>query len=651
MSERPELDALLEAIVASLGGRRREGQERMAHAVADALEDEGHLLVQAGTGTGKSIGYLAPAMAWAVEGGHRVVVSTATLALQRQIVTKDAPLVAEQVAEATGQAPIVKVLKGWSNYACMRKVYSGEVDADALISSAEAKYGATATGEEVVRAREWAKASETGDRDDLVPGVDGRVWAQISTSKPECIGDKCPHAKECFARSAREEAAGADIVVTNHALLTIQATGTPVLPEAEAYIVDEAHELADRATAQLTATMSAGDLRALARLLRKERIVASEIEDWADSLEDILDALPEERLEDIPAGLHDVLVALRGSLQEAADDVSQLKGDSEKEAASKNAARSRLRDLIDVIDQLLSDGIAEGSLVPWISRSNQDRSYLSVAPLDVAAALADGLFCEMPAVLTSATLALGDSFDHAARQVGFSLPSQGPWTGLDVGSPFDPSKQGILYVASDLPEPGRGPMAEKTRMRMLDLIEASRGGALCLFTSWAAAQDAAEEARAALDFPILVQGEENLPQLIEEFRADEEACLFGTRSLWQGVDVPGLTNRLVIIDRIPFPPPSDPLIEARSIAARKARLSDFAVVSMPAAALLLAQGAGRLLRADTDRGVVALLDSRITSRRYGSYMRAAMPAFWYTEDFEVASAALGRLAEAAFKDA
>lgn len=646
-TEEMRLDNLLDSIVAALGGRRRDGQVRMAHAVAEALENEEHLLVQAGTGTGKSIGYLAPAMSWAVTEGRRVVISTATLALQRQIMTKDAPLVAAEVAKATGQTPIIKVLKGWNNYACMRKVLSAEVDEDVLISAAEAQYGATATGEEVMRAREWAKASETGDKDDLVPGVEARVWAQISTSKPECIGDKCPHITECFPKLAREEAAHADIVVTNHALLAIQATGTPVLPEADAYIVDEAHELADRATSQLTATLSSGELRGLVRLLRREKITATDIEDAADVLDDALDVMPEGRIEELSPLLHDTLLLLRGYLQKAADSISQLKGHTEQEAAAKNTARSRVRDLTDVIDKLLSDGIAEGTLVPWIAHSTQDRTYLCVAPLDVAPALAHGLFADTAAILTSATLTPGDTFDHIARQVGFAVEDQGPWSGLDVGSPFNPAEQAILYVAADLPAPSKSGIGEDVLDRMLALIEASRGGALCLFTSWTAAEYAADQARRRLDVPVLVQGEENLPRLIEEFRDDPHSCLFGTRSLWQGVDVPGMANRLVIIDRIPFPRPNEPLIEARSLAARKAKMSDFAVVSMPAAALMLAQGAGRLLRSDTDRGMVAILDSRLATRSYGSYLLSSLPSFWSTGDASIALAALTRLAATA----
>ncbi len=643
MARADKLDALMEAIVEEMGGHPRQGQIEMVHAVAEALETDGHLIVQAGTGTGKSIGYLAPAMAWAVTGGKRVVVSTATLALQRQIVTKDGPLVAAKVGEAFGTEPVVKVLKGWTNYVCLRKAMGGYPEDDALLSRAEGAYGATATGEEVVRAREWALGSHTGDRDDLEPGVDNRVWRQLSVSKPECIGDRCPHVKECFARIAREEAFAADIVVTNHAVLAIHASGIPILQEVDAIVVDEAHDLASRATSQLTASLSEGEVRGLVRTLRREGIACGRLEDAGEGLGGLLGMIEPGWLEPpLPARLHDLLVMLRGELQTAADSVNELKGSSEEEAASKSVARARVRTMVDTVDMLLSDKVHDGRLVASVSRGTGEMSYLSVAPLDVAGSLAGGLFGEKPAVLTSATLSVGGRFDHTARQVGFAFDEMGPWKGIDVASPFDAGSQGILYVASDLPSPTQ-PISRQALERIAELVEASRGGALCLFTSWNAAEQAAGHVAERVETPVLFQGDGHVPQLVEEFRRDPAASLFGTRTLWQGVDVPGMTNRLVIIDRIPFPVPDDPLVKARSAAATRRRQSAFMTVSVPEAALGLAQAAGRLLRATTDRGVVAILDSRLVTKRYGAQLLSALPPFWTTEDRDVACGALRRL--------
>ena len=271
------VEEILDSVVEDLGGSRREGQVQMIELVSEALDSDGHLLVQAGTGTGKSIGYLAPAMEWSMASGERVIVSTATLALQRQIVLHDAPRVARAVTSVLGKTPRVGLLKGWNNYVCLRKATGGYPEEDALISRAAGEYGATATGEEVTRLREWAMSTDTGDRDDLVPGVSERAWRQVSVTKPECIGTKCPLRDSCFPLLARGAAEESDIVVTNHSMLGIQSAGTPVLPEASAFIVDEAHDLVDRVTSQLTSSISAPEVAGLARLLRREKILATDL--------------------------------------------------------------------------------------------------------------------------------------------------------------------------------------------------------------------------------------------------------------------------------------------------------------------------------------------------------------------------------------
>lgn len=645
MPKAEDMDSVLNAVVEEMGGSRREEQATMVHRVRQALDDAEHILVQAGTGTGKSLGYLIPAMIWALEEEATVIVSTATLALQRQITEYDAPRVAEYLGTIYPKKPVVRVLKGWNNYVCLRKAMGGYPEEDTLMSRAEGEYGLTARGEDVVRARRWAMNTDTGDRDDLIPGVDGRVWAQLSISKPECIGERCPMMSSCFPRMARKEAIEADIIVTNHAMLALQATGTPVLPEAQAYIIDEAHELVDRVTNQLTATISPYILRSLIRLVRREKIDYGDLETSSDTLGDILADLPEGRLTGMPVELYDALVTLRGACQKVGDDIAHMRAGDDEKAAAKKVGMARIAEVIRTIDTCLSAQEVESKLVMWIGKNDEGSAFLAVAPLDVSGTLATALFEDTPVVLTSATLALGGNFEHIARQVGFSLPSQGRWQGLNLPNPFTPKKQAICYIASDLPEPNQEGYSDMAFEYMLRLIQASGGGALGLFTSRKAAHRAADYIRDKVDFPVLLQGEGHLPGLISQYKEDESSCLFGTRSLWQGVDIPGHTNRLVIIDRIPFPRPNEPITEARSCEAEKKGESGFFTVSLPAAALLLAQGAGRLLRSHEDKGVLAILDPRLHTKSYGPYLRGVLPDFWTTNDLDNVCSALERLSK------
>ena len=640
------VNQILDSVVEDLGGVRRDGQVQMVELVMDALKESGHLLVQAGTGTGKSIGYLVPAMSWSVDTGDRVIISTATLALQRQIVRQDAPRVARAVTAISGKTPRVALLKGWNNYVCLRKAAGGYPEEDALMSRAAGEYGATATGEEVTRLREWSMSTDTGDRDDLVPGVSERAWRQVSLSKPECIGNKCPLRDSCFPLLARASAEDADIVVTNHSMLGIESARTPVLPEAGAFIVDEAHDLVDRVTSQLTSSISAPEVAGLARLLRREKILATGLESAGEAIGTALDKLDDGRITTMPDALSDALLTLLGELQQANADVADLPGKNEADAAAKSVARGRVQGLAEVVERLLSDARMSGKLVTWVQRDFDDRPSLHVAPLDVSNSLADELFEGKPAVLTSATLALGGSFEHVASDVGFTYPSQGPWDGVDVGSPFDHAKQGILYVADKLPTPGRDGYGEEQLQEIVELIQASGGGALGLFTSRRGAERAAEYVRERVETPVLVQGEDQLPTLVGEFAGNDEASLFGTISLWQGVDVPGRTCRLVIIDRIPFPRPDEPLSQARTQAVGAAGGNGFMQVAASHAALLMAQGAGRLVRRHDDRGVVAVLDPRLRKARYAGFLLSSLPPMWRTTDGGLVRDALRRLRDA-----
>ena len=650
----------LDEAVRRLRGAPRPGQVEMAARVADALETRTHLLVQAGTGTGKSLGYLVPVMVRAVDAGERAVVSTATLALQRQILTRDAPLAADAVEVVTGSRPGVALLKGWQNYVCRHRLEGGYPDDEgALFSAGEAttagrigEAGRRSVGEQVVRLREWAADTTTGDRDDLVPGVSDRAWAQVSVSRAECLGPSCPLREECFPELARAAAAEADVVVTNHAMLGIAAAGNPgVLPEHRVLVVDEAHELVERVRSQSTVSLSAAAvMRVAATARRGASVLVTELESAGRRLQLSLADLPDGRLRDGPPPvLHEALVVLDAAARQVLADVREAAKAGRKGADAGGAggvalARTAVSDLVGAIERMTSDSVREHRDVAWVERPRMgtEPPRLTLAPVDVAASVADSLLGDRAAVLTSATLALGGGFEPMARALGLTLAA-GQWDGADVGTPFDYARQGILYTPTHLPRPGRG-ISEAVLDEILALTEASGGGMLGLFSSRRAAEEAAGVLRGATALTVYAQGDDQLPTLVEAFAAEEDSCLVGTLSLWQGVDVPGRACRLVIIDRIPFPRPDDPVAQARSEAVAAGGGNGFMSVSAAHAALLLAQGAGRLIRRSEDRGVVAVLDPRLRTARYGAFLARSMPPLWPTRDRDVVLGALGRLA-------
>lgn len=603
----------------------------MADAVEKALSGGEPLLAQAGTGTGKSLAYLAGALTAAAEAGTRTVISTATLALQRQILVKDAPVVADAAEHVCGARPSVAVLKGWSNYLCRHKISGGypDDDEDTLFSTPRSDLET-----QVARLREWAETTETGERDDLDPGVSDRAWRQVSISKLECLGTKCPFSSECFPMLARARANEADVIVTNHALLGIAAFGSPgALPEFDALIVDEAHDIVPRATSAATVELSAPAVERAARATRRIAPIAAEaLETAASQLRDALDSLDEGRLIEIPGVISAAAITLASAVREA---LTALRGEDDGARASLKGA---LTELVEICDRALSDSVVARRDVAWIGIDRNDIPRLVLAPLDVSQGIRDHLLNERAVVATSATLSLGGRFDAAARALGLS-----DFTAEDFGSPFDYSAQGIVYAAAHLPKPTRDGIADDALAELVDLIDASSGGALCLFSSRRGAEAAAKYVAARVSLPVYCQGEDTMSRLIERFRDDPASCLFGTLSLWQGVDVPGEACRLVTIDRIPFPRPDDPMVQARTEVAERAGRSGFMDVSLQHAALMIAQGAGRLIRTTSDRGVVAILDSRVVHARYGRFILDSMPGFWRTTNPELARAALRRL--------
>jgi ATP-dependent DNA helicase DinG len=702
-SELPDVPTLLAAAVAGISGAERPGQVKMAEAVAQAMDGGEHLAVQAGTGTGKSLAYLVPAARHATAVDATVVVSTATIALQRQLIDRDLPRLAEALKPLLGRAPTFAILKGRRNYLCKHRLQTGAADdaQDALFDPR----GATEVGRQVTRLREWAEQTETGDRDELVPGVDERAWRQVAVTARECIGaQRCGFGSRCFAEKARELAGRADIVVTNHALLAIDALEDGnVLPEHDVVVIDEAHDLVDRVTSIATAELSAPAVETAARRCGKQvtEDVADKLKGAGEGLGLVLADAPGGRIDVLSEHLTVALSTLRETAGSCAAEIrtSAKNADDEPEQlAARRAALAGLDELHDAAERMLDafgPDVAARPDVVWLDVPADPEARrpptLRVAPLAVGGLLAERLFGRRTVALTSATLSVGGSFDPLARQwglptAGAAMPPAAPdtalrpltpltppagaaetvpsddaepsedtdlgpaephplnWSGIDVGSPFDHPRSGILYVARHLPPPGRDGLAQPYLDEIAELIEAAGGRTLGLFSSMRAAKQATAELRDRIGYPLMCQGEDPTSQLIKRFAEDEVSCLFGTLSLWQGVDVPGRSLQLVVIDRIPFPRPDDPLASARQRAVEARGGNGFMTVAAAQAALLLAQGTGRLLRTMSDRGVVAILDPRLVTKRYGSFLRASLPPFWTTTDPEVVRGALRRLA-------
>ncbi|MDK8658732.1 ATP-dependent DNA helicase [Corynebacterium sp. MSK204] len=640
-----DTETLLGAAVDALGGSRREGQVRMANAVSKALETERHLAVQAGTGTGKSLAYLVPAIRHAMNSGSTVVVSTATLALQRQLVERDLPRLTEALADVMERTPTFAIMKGRNNYVCLNKIAATPDDPEALIDESDISY----RGKAVRRIHDWAQETETGDRDDLEFGVPDLVWRAVSVTSNECLGaGRCPHGADCFAEEARRAAADVDIIVTNHAMLAIDAISEAnILPEHDVAIIDEAHELDGRITSVSTAEITSRAIK-MAANRAKSLGNAGNLAELADEFDDLLRVQEPGRWTDLDETSQAHLRALADEFLRVKSLISRAPEGEANDDPEKNAERqnlsNHLTDLAEAIGRILevfaTDDPAAQDDVVWLEGTDT----LAVAPLSIAHMLRENLFGEQTVVLTSATLALGGRFDAMAAQWG--LPS-GTYDTLDAGTPFDPAKSGILYTAKHLPAPGRDGLSSETLEEIYELIMAAGGRTLGLFSSRRAAEEAAEALTPRLPFDLYVQGEDAIGTLVDKFSTKENSCLFGTLTLWQGVDVPGPSCSLVLIDRIPFPRPDNPLLQARSQAADAAGRSGFMEVSANHAALLMAQGSGRLLRHVTDRGVVAVLDNRLEYKRYGAFLKASMPQFWQTTNPETVRGALKRLVAAA----
>jgi len=674
-----DLDALLDTAVQGIGGVQRPGQVEMVHAVADAIAKHEHLLVQAGTGTGKSLAYLIPAVVHAFTTGRPTVVATATLTLQAQIVDFDMPRLARAIAPILGRQPTYALVKGRRNYLCKHKISGGfpAEDEGSLLSLGAVDSDASWLGAEVVRLRSWAGQTQSGDRDELLPGVSERAWRQVSVAAHECLGQKCPMVTECFVEQARAGAKDVDVVVTNHAFMAIDSfEGRQMLPEHDLLIVDEGHELVDRVTStitdELTVPMIAGAAKRAGRLAPTDQVT-----DASEFLAAIVDEMPEGRLNGIPDSLSLALARVRDSARAVQTELKPAS--PEDNDGARQVARAAIDEIFENAERMLEERELD---VAWVSKDPRRGSVLKVAPMSVAMLMRDKIFGERTVVMTSATLELGGTFDAVAGTLGLRGEGAPTWRGLDVGSPFDYPRQAMAYVAKHLPAPGRDGMATETLDEIEELVRAAGGRTLGLFSSMRAAVAATEamrerfgkapgEAKAANTagdrdgssdgderagsdagndterIEFICQGEDQTSTLVRQFAREPRTCLFGTLSLWQGVDVPGSSCQLVIIDRIPFPRPDDPLSSARAQAIARMGGNGFMAVSATHAALRLAQGAGRLVRRSDDRGVVAILDSRMMTARYAGFLQKSLPPFWPTIDREMVLAALRRLDETA----
>ena len=586
-------------------GEPRSGQADMAEAVAEAVVSGRHLVVQAGTGTGKSLAYLVPA----ILSGRPTVVATATKALQDQLATKDLPFLAEQLDVEFAWA----VLKGRSNYLCLQRVRevrdpgSGQLELEDLLPS---------NRHEVERLATWAATTTTGDRAELDWNPSERAWAAVSVSSEECPGaQRCPLGEPCFAETARRRAAAADVIVVNTHLYGIDVgSGGAILPEHEVVVIDEAHQLEDITSDTAGLAIGAGRFANLARLARRiladpELLAAvadagtdlgEQLAPWSGQL--LPSPLPGPLAESLGRGRL-VIDRLLTALRSITTDVAEA--DQRRTRAQKAAAT-----LAEDVDAAL---VTPEGAVAWVG-GRRDQPRLEVAPLDVAPVLSEGVWSKRTAILTTATVPI-----NLPDRVG--LPS-GATDLLDVGSPFEYEEHALLYCAAHLPDPRQPAHQAGVHAELQALITAAGGRTLALFTSRRAMQEAAAALSPLLDVTVLTQDDLPKPALLARFTAEETSCLFATAGLFQGIDVPGRTLSLVTIDRLPFPRPDEPLLKAR-----RERLGPeaFRGIDLPRAATLLAQAGGRLIRRATDRGVFAVLDPRLASAGYRWDVVRALP--------------------------
>lgn len=609
----------LETVVAALPSAEiRSGQRTMASAVDEALTSQRHLVVQAGTGTGKTLAYLVPAFM----SGRRVIVTTATKALQDQLADKDLPLLVEQLVPLLDHEVTWAVLKGRNNYLCKQRLkeISGTATLpagdDSVVTLFDPDELAGVSREDVARLATWARTSDTGDRTELTWSVSDSTWRAVSVGSDECPGaSRCPSGDECFAELARVRASEADLVVVNtHLYGAHVASDGTLLPEHDVVIIDEAHGLEDIMSDSAGISVHAGRIRflgaAVARII-DDRMLSSRITQIGDALSARLTPLVGQRLSvPLPTGITDDLISCRQVTADILDALRRIEAKDDNTQQRRLRAQTLTTRLSDDIDQALS---ISSSFVPFVSGTDQ-APRLDIAPLDVGPVLKAAIWDSTTAILTSATIPL-----NLAGRIGLDLESTDI---IDVESPFDYQSQAVLYCSAHLPNPNESAYADRMHDELLHLIRAAGGRTLALFTSYRAMDAAVEAIRGRVDVTVLSQREHSKSQLVALFSREETSCLFATSGFFQGIDIPGRTLSLVTLDRIPFPRPDDPLLSARREAVGS---SAFREIDIPRAATLLAQATGRLIRSVADRGVVAVFDPRLATSGYRRHILQALP--------------------------
>jgi ATP-dependent DNA helicase DinG len=621
----------------------RPGQLQMAKAVEKALEEHRHLIVEAGTGTGKTLAYLLPAL----RTGQRVIVSTGTKALQDQLYFRDVPFLETLIGDLH-----VCYMKGRANYLCRHKLVA--LRTQPILSGLEEI-------DQYRQIAEWEQTTETGDRAEL-DGLpeSSALWQKLDARTEACLGTSCPDYRRCFITEMRRKALESDIIIVNHHLffadLSVkrEATGAPdagVLPEAAAVVFDEAHELEDVASSYFGLSVSnirceelARDIDALLRGKEGAQNLPGLTQQLRDRARMFFAGLPmtgdgrqpfTEREEFLETS-GDLYMAVRTTLQHIEAEMEELKKIEEAPGLKKRVTRlrseleflleSNASNMVYWMERRISGGAERSTGRSSGFRSQSRNTFLQATPIDVSELLTELVFEQIPTVvLTSATLTVQGGFEHIRKRLGLSEARE-----LVVPSHFHYDQQALLYLPPEMPDP-RDPEFPAAAARCIQrVLEITHGRAFCLFTSYSQMRDLYERLLPVLDFPILLHGTAPRKTLLEQFRKTPNAVLFGTSSFWQGVDVQGEALSCVIIDRLPFAVPSDPVVQARMKAIEEAGGKPFFEYQVPEAVLTLKQGFGRLIRSLEDRGVLVLLDPRIRTKRYGKTFLASLPPYHMT---------------------
>lgn len=607
--DRAVLDMLHRATSHLLEVEDRPGQDEMAVAIARAIATKRHIVVQAGTGTGKTLGYLVPA----ILAGKRTVVATYTKALQDQLAMHDLPLLAKSLEDILPTPLSWAVLKGRQNYICVQRVNEVQSSQQDRLDLSNSTAG---LNDEIVRLGEWSCETASGDAGELSWTPSDIAWRKVSVGSDECPGaNRCPAGEQCFTERARRKATQADIIVVNTFLYGLHvASGGSLLPEHDVVIFDEAHQLEDVISSTIGVEISPNRITNVSLALRsivRDDVLSMKFSDVAIQFRAALIAhLDKQVTQPIPEEIRVALINTRLHIETAQTALRAIASDDVSVKQRKLRAQGLCARLAESID--FSLGSLSGHVV-FVTGSG-DRPRLEIAPLEVGTALNEGVWSRCTAILTSATVPLS-----LPQRIG--LPQEN-FDAIDVGSPFNYEKNSLLYCAKHLPEPNSPARDDAVHDEIAELITAAGGRTLALFTTYRAMHAAADAMSDRLPFQIWRQDDLPKMALLGEFAAQESACLFATAGFFQGVDIPGRTLSLVIIDKLPFPRPDDPLLMARRDLIGNGA---FAEIDLPRAATQLAQAAGRLIRSQSDKGVVAILDPRLATKGYGKKIVATLP--------------------------